>query len=203
MICGNNVTEREMMKLERGLLPLLLGCLTMGACSTEPIPEGEPVGFGEQAPPSQLKCDPQDGWVSQVPSSSMRVAQYELPDADGTGNSAEISVFAGIGGTVEQNISRWVGQFSAPDGSAVEGDISKRTVGTLTVTTVDVSGTYSSSNMGPMAAIAREPMTDTRMIGAVIEAEQGAWFVKLVGPERTVTHWEQGFETFLDSCRME
>src|SRR5437879_7473373 len=62
-----------------------------------------------------------DGWVTEKPSSSMRVAQYKLAKAEGDPEDASLALYyfgATQGGTSQANIDRWIGQMQQPDGSA-------------------------------------------------------------------------------------
>src|SRR5947209_5138071 len=80
------------------------------------------------------------------PASSMRVAEFVVPKAAGDQEDAEAIVFffGGSGGSVEANVDRWIGQMRQPDGSPSNAAARRaaRTINGLTVSTVDVSGTY-------------------------------------------------------------
>jgi hypothetical protein len=39
------------------------------------------------------------------------------------------------------------------------------------------------------------------MLGGVIDTPVGPWFVKLIGPEKTVERWEKSFYEFMKSFR--
>ena len=96
-------------------------------------------------------------------------------------------------------MDRWIGQFTGPGGAPASNAAKTRqkTVDGFRLTMVDVSGTYSSS-MGPMQQ-GGKPKPGFRLLGAIVEAENGPWFIKLTGPERTVAKWELSFESFLNS----
>src|ERR1044072_9534883 len=51
-----------------------------------------------------------DGWISEQPSSTMRVAQYRLPGDAGDANLAVYYFGPGQGGSGEGNPGRWVEQ---------------------------------------------------------------------------------------------
>jgi len=140
-------------------------------------------------------------WIEQTPSSSMRKAQYSLPKVSGDGEDGELAVFyfgLGQGGSVEANIDRWIGQISQPDGSSSKdkAKTSKKQIGGMSVTLVDVSGTYSAGMMS-----SAPPRPGYRMLAAVAETTEGPWFFKLTGPEQTITKWSGSFNEFIGSFK--
>lgn len=141
------------------------------------------------------------GWQNIAPSSSMRVAEFHLSGQRAGTEEGVLAIFH-LGGSVEANIARWYGQMAQPDGgsSAERARRWEKQVGGLPVTLVDLKGTY--SGMGAMGR-ATEPSTDFRMLAAVVEAPQGLFFLKLVGPAATLALWEQSFENFIDSIEKE
>ena len=143
-----------------------------------------------------------EGWTVEKPTSEMRVAQYKLPKAAGDGEDALLVVFyfgPGQGGTTQANIDRWVNQVKQPDGSDSKDQAKTETmtINGLQVTTLDVKGTYS----GGMSQDSAPKDTNSiyRLRGAVIETPKGSYFVKLTGPEKTVGHWDQGFNDYIKS----
>jgi hypothetical protein len=143
------------------------------------------------------------GWKAVPTSSSMRVAQYGLPRAAGDTEDAELVVyyFGGSGGTVEANIDRWVGQMQQPDGrpSSAVAKRQSRTVNGLKVTLVDVPGTYV-AEMTP-GSTQRHNSANFHLRAAVIETTNGPYFIKLIGPAKTVAASEKQFEAFLGSVK--
>jgi hypothetical protein len=144
-----------------------------------------------------------DGWKTVPTSSNMRVAQFALPRAAGDAADAELIVyfFGGSGGTVAANIERWIGQMQQPDGrsSAAVAKQTPRTLNGLAATLVDVSGTYV-AEMTP-GTKERHNSPNFRLRAVVIETPGGPYFVKLVGPAKTVAAHEKTFEQFLASVR--
>jgi hypothetical protein len=132
----------------------------------------------------------------------MRVAQYKLPKADGDGEDASLVLYyfgATQGGSAQANIDRWISQIQQPDGSSSK-DKSKTetlTVNGLKVSTVDVSGTYT-AEMAPGSSD-RHNDAGYRLRAAVIETPKGNYFLKLVGPAKTVGRWEQSFMEYVKS----
>ncbi|HVG19350.1 MAG TPA: hypothetical protein VNI02_09865 [Blastocatellia bacterium] len=144
-----------------------------------------------------------DGWVAEQPAGTMRVAQYKLPRAEGDTTDAALAVFyfgQGQGGSVEANLDRWVGQMQQPDGSSSKSKAKTETtsVNGMPVTLLDVTGTYTESMMG--GAGGQQIQGPARMRAAVIETPRGAYYVKLVGPEKTVSRWDASFMGFIKSA---
>jgi hypothetical protein len=174
--------------------------LFVAACSKQEVPQGEPVEFesSNAGVVGGLSFELPEGWVEEPTSSAMRFAQYRLP-GDSSGD-AEVAVFANIGGSVEQNVDRWLGQFQKADGSPAReaASVQTRKIGGYNVTLVDVSGTYRAGGMGRMAQSAG-PKPKYRMLAAVVEAQEGPWFVKLTGPSDTVEKWQPSFLEYIES----
>ena len=157
------------------------------------------------APGSQgeLRLKAPDGWVSERPSSSMRVSQYQLPAAEGDTEGASLVVYyfgAGQGDSVDANLERWVGQMQGSDGRPAKekAKTETMTVNGMKVTLLDVSGTYAGGDMGGGGTAQSRP--NFRMRAGVIESPKGAYFIKLVGPEKTVSRWDQAFQEFVRSA---
>ena len=143
-----------------------------------------------------------DAWVTEKPTSTMRVAQYKLPKAEGDAEDASLVLYyfgAAQGGTTQANIDRWIGQMQQPDGSASKdkAKTDNLTVNGLKVSTVDVIGTYT-AEMSPGSGD-RHNNADYRLRAAVIETPKGNYFAKLIGPAKTIARWDQAFVDYLKS----
>jgi hypothetical protein len=145
------------------------------------------------------------GWVSEKPGSSMRVAQYRLPKTEGATDESEdaslVLYYFGArqAGSVQANVDRWIDQMQQPDAGSSRDKAKIRTliVKGLKVTTVDVSGTYT-AEMSPGSSM-HYNKPGYRLRAAVVETPNGAYYVKLVGPEKTVSRWDQSFTDYLNS----
>jgi hypothetical protein len=106
-----------------------------------------------------------------------------------------------MGGGVEANITRWVGQMQQPDGSASKDRARRadRTINGLKVTTVDVAGTYV-AELRPGAA-ERHNKPAFRLRAAVVETARGPYYIKMTGPAKTIAAAEADFARFLASLR--
>jgi hypothetical protein len=127
----------------------------------------------------------------------MRLATYTIPPAAGDQEPAECGVYyfgQGQGGSVEANMTRWIGQFQSKE--AAKRD--QRTIHGLKVTTVDVSGAYSGMG-GPMAKAQAPPKPNYRLLGAIVEGPQGSIFFKFTGPAKTIAQSQPAFEKLIAS----
>lgn len=143
-----------------------------------------------------------DGWTTEKPSSSMRLAQYKLPRAEGDKDDGSLVLYyfgSNQGGTAQANIDRWIGQMQQPDGSSSKdkAKTDTMTVNGLKVTTVDVTGTYT-AEMAPGSQSFHND-ENYRLRAAVIETPKGNYFVKLAGPAKTIARWDQAFMDYLKS----
>jgi hypothetical protein len=143
-----------------------------------------------------------DGWKRAPGSSSMRVAEFTLARAAGDTEDAQLIVyyFGGSGGSVDANITRWVAQMRQADGKPVaDAKRVSRTVNGLTVTLVDVAGTYVAETAPGAAERHNKPRF--RLRAGIVDTPNGPYFIKLTGPEKTVTTWDHAYEQFVSSFR--
>jgi hypothetical protein len=139
---------------------------------------------------------------SRVPApSDMRAAQFRVPHAVADAEDGELVLFffgPGQGGSADQNVERWTGQFTQPGGkpSKDAAVVTIRTVNGLKQTSVDVAGTYKPMPMGGASGAEK---TGWRLLGAVVEGPGGPWFWRLTGPAATVGAAKPQFEALLAS----
>ncbi|HEX5444854.1 MAG TPA: hypothetical protein VFW87_13540, partial [Pirellulales bacterium] len=106
------------------------------------------------------------------------------------------------------NIKRWYGQFRQPDGgsTADQAKVEQKTVAGQDVTLVDVSGTYLDKPGGPFAGGKTVEREDYRMLAAIIETTQkgkktGNYFIKLIGPRKTIAENQKAFDAMIESLK--
>lgn len=173
-----------------------------------PLPVGHPPVDKAAEPPAAAPTGPALAggltWeapaplVRRAPKSNMRVAEYGLEGAP----EAELTVFyfgADQGGSVEANMTRWVGQFSQKDGSETKAKRSERKVKDLEVSLVEATGVYSGGMMAPGAGGAKQE--DAMLLGAIAKGPEGAVFFKLVGPRDKLESSRAAFDGLIDSIR--
>lgn len=153
--------------------------------------------------PSRFQTRP--GFVAEAPRSRMRKAQFRLPKAEGAKTDAELVVFffPGGAGSVEQNIARWTSQFKQPDGQPTKDVVATKTetVGSSTITFLDVTGTYDTMDMVTREAV-NEP--NYRMIAAIIVdgSSSDSHFVRALGPAATVERWAEDVRAFVRAAAL-
>jgi len=133
------------------------------------------------------------GWRSGQPASPMRKAELYVAGPEGTGAAGEaiITVFhfgPGQGGTVQQNVDRWFGQFDG-DNDAKGAATAKETIGTIPVTFARARGTFQSGMPGQPTT----PLEGQALLGAILESPNGDVYVKMTGPAPTVEKAEPAF----------
>ena len=126
----------------------------------------------------------------------MRVATYTTPAAEGDSEGVECAVFyfgANQGGTVDQNIERWVGQFETSGVPTRSG----KDVNGMKVSLVQVAGAYLAP-AGPMMQSTGKK-ENFRLLGAIVEGPEGMVFYKFTGPAKSVTEAEGEFNAMVES----
>jgi hypothetical protein len=172
------------------------------ACSRQGSTATNPQTNSSQSASGELKFKAPDGWTTEKPTSSMRVAQYKLPKADGDKEDASLVLYyfgTNAGGSTQANIDRWIGQMQQSDGSDSKSKAKTETmtVNGLKVSTVDVTGIYT-AEMAPGSGTFHND-ADYRLRAAVIETPKGNYFVKLAGPVKTIAHWDKEYNDYLKS----
>jgi len=132
-------------------------------------------------------------WKQSEPTSNLRLAQFEIPAAEGDKESAELAIFSfGGGGGVQANVDRWIGQFYA-DGRKSKITSGKSDRGPYVI--VDVTGTYKKP-IGPPVLGKTEAMEGARMLAVILAVEgKGSYFLKLTGEKATVSAAAEAFRT--------
>lgn len=168
-----------------------------GTHGGSPHGEGAAEGLRFEESAGGIAWHAEEPLVARRPSSSMRAAEYAVRDHAG----AELTVFhfgADQGGSVDDNVARWVDQFEQPDGrpSREVAVIERAEINGIRVTKVDVSGAF--AGMRGMGGDG-PAQPGYRMLGAIAEGPGGMVFFKLTGPADAVGAAESAFESLLAS----
>ena len=132
-------------------------------------------------------------WIWQPPQNRMQAAKYVVPGSSGM-NQARLVVFQGIGGSVEANIDRWVGQFRSPEKGPVEPLLSRLEADGIPITFVELSGEHRRMGAGWYTP-------NQIFLAGIVEAEEGYIHITLRGQQETVAANRDAFITFLRGMR--
>jgi hypothetical protein len=137
-----------------------------------------------------------EGWEFGAPANNMRIAQYAI------GSDVECVLFAGILGTDQQNIDRWVGFFTQPDGSP-SADAAKITDGDhdgFRIKAVSITGTVAGRGMPGQGGPTGDQLRG--LLGACITTPEGVVLhAKMQGPADSVKAAQPAFDAWLKSFR--
>ena len=130
-----------------------------------------------------------EAWETRAPQTSMRIAEFMLPESNEQATLV-IFRFQGGGGTADANVARWISQFRQPNGGP-SGDVAKVTSSTresLTLTQLDVRGSYEAQAMP--GAPPTPALPDARLLALVVEGSGDPYYFKLLGPTPVIDRWE-------------
>ena len=137
------------------------------------------------------------GWATRTPGSTMRLAEYVTPAAEGASPAEVVVYFFGKsqGGSVETNTARWKAQFSNPDGSPVIEAVTRDSTGPFHIAVAEYRGTYA---RGIGAGSSPEQAKPGQMlIAAIVETPKGTIYPQLFGPIASVTAQREAFLRFV------
>jgi hypothetical protein len=150
-----------------------------------------------------VTLSPPSSWTSRPPKHPGPMspkAIYAIPAIEGDSQTGmvRITYFPGMKGKDDMNINRWLGQVTQPDGKAStrkHAKITKKTVGDVKLTIVDVSG-------AARVTMRDKPQPGSRMIAAIIDHPKGPHFVVIAGHSKLIKKWEKEIYKFLESAKV-
>lgn len=162
---------------------LLVGCQQREIRVYTAPRDARPVVAAEQGGATPPQWTAPSHWVSQ-PSTAFRIGSFSIPGSAGAGDLS-IGFLSGPAGGVLANVNRWRGQLQLEptDEVGLKSLIRVLTIGEESVLLV----TLTSADL------------QTRILAAIWEKPEGAWFFKLTGPVPTVVQEEPVFTQFLES----
>jgi hypothetical protein len=128
-------------------------------------------------------------WVKEK-AGRLRTAQFKLPKVGDDKEDAEIVVFA-FGGGAKANIARWKGQFKG----GTEGKVTEMKIAGSEAHRLEIDGTFTGTALRPGAKV--EPKKGYRGVFYYLVGSDNHYQVRLVGPTKTVKHYEKGFDEFM------
>ncbi len=140
-------------------------------------------------------------WKSSPPTSPMRRAEIKVDPVEPDKTAAELVVFAfpGGAGTVEANIKRWQNQFKDASGNPPE--VTSKTVEGKNVkaTRVETAGHYYPTRFPGQPPQSDQP--NFRLLGAIVQSGDTGYFLKMVGPDKTMIAARPDFDQLIASIR--
>jgi hypothetical protein len=153
-----------------------------------------------------LKSTAPASWKKDEPTpiqKQFRKYQFRIAKEAGDPEDAEVVVFffnTGGGGGKQANIDRWKGLFKAPAGEKAKVEDIK--VGDVPVTVFEINGTYLFKVGGPMNPNAKVvEKQDFHMVTTIFDSKNGPYFIRLLGPEKTVEKHKKEFEDWVKNLK--
>ncbi len=175
----------------RGLALVIAALLSAGA--DEPKQTIDARGLTFEAPKS---------WKSSPPASQMRRAQLKADPIEGDDYPAELIVFAfpGGAGTVEDNLERWQKQFRDEQGNPPKIETKTVKGRNVDVVRAETHGEYHPAQFPGRPA---EPVRkDARLLGAIVTGGDVSYYIRMVGPDRTMKKLTPDFDELLKSIKL-
>ncbi len=150
-----------------------------------------------------LKFEAPKSWKSKPPTSQMRRAELKVDPIEGDDYPAEMVVYAfpGGAGSVEANLKRWQGLFKDKDGNPPAIDSKKVKGKNVEVTRAETHGDYHPAQFPGRPVDPQRP--NARLLGAIIPGEAATYYIRMVGPEKTMTKLRPSFDELLSSIHVE
>ncbi len=139
------------------------------------------------------------GWVARTPSSTMRLAEFVT---GATGPAADVVAYffgPAQGGSVDDNLTRWKGQFSNPDGSELVPRVTRETSGPFPLTIAEYRGTYA-RGIGAGSS-ADKALLDHALIAVITETPKGTLFFQMYGPAAVIASQRERYLAFVRGLR--
>ncbi|MFN5708982.1 MAG: hypothetical protein ACK48X_13095 [Planctomycetota bacterium] len=135
-------------------------------------------------------------WKKVQPKITMIEAEFAIPKLEADEANGRVTMMAS-GGSIEQNIERWYGQFELGKEPAepVVKEFNK-----VKVHLVDLQGTYLDTMGNPAGPKSKKE--NYRMLAAIIETPEGNYYVKCYGPAATMEKNVAAFNQMIESVRV-
>jgi hypothetical protein len=150
-----------------------------------------------------ITFDAPKSWKSSPPSGQMRRAQLKVEPIEGDDYDAELIVFAipGGGGTVDANLTRWQKLFKDEDGNPPKIESKKVQAKNVEVTRAETSGHYYPASFPGTPKQPDRP--GARLLGVIIIGEKTGYFVRMVGPDKTMKKLTKDFDEMVKSIKVD
>jgi hypothetical protein len=135
-----------------------------------------------------------DSWMGIRPSSSLRLMEFRLGLVT---DDATLAIFKNIGGSIDDNLERWSGQFGYLLSDS-EVNIRTENINGMQVSIISIIGTYTNRMAFSKPT---QPKPNYRLLGAIVDTRDGLYYFKLTGPNTVITGKIEEFTRFIKSLR--
>lgn len=171
--------------------------------------------LAEKAEPQSVRLGYVQGvlpgeWSAQPAGGQFRLLQFAVPKAEGDPAAPLFLVFhfgKGGGGGVEENMRRWIGMMRLPE-DVDPVKVAKREKierPGVRISTLDLPGAYLERPFPASDKFTERP--NYRMLAAIVETTRedgdGPYFVRMVGPKKSVDAAKKGWDAFIASLKAE
>ncbi len=165
--------------------------------STFFIIDGTPVAFGK------LSATAPATWKAEKPANRLRSHQFKLPSPEKDFADAELIILPESNPNPDKVFPAWKKSFDPPDGKTIDevSKTDKRTVGKVTIHTLDVSGTwnYRERPQDPRSKLEVKP--EYRAIWMIVVIGDDAWHVRFSGPQKVVEKHRADVQSWIQSLK--
>ena len=135
-----------------------------------------------------------DSWMGIRPSSSLRLMEFRLGLLT---DDATLAIFKNIGGSIDDNLERWSGQFGYLLSDS-EVNIRAENINGMQVSIISIIGTYTNRMAFSKPT---QPKPNYRLLGAIVDTRDGLYYFKLTGPNTVITGKIEEFTRLIKSLR--
>jgi gluconolactonase len=144
----------------------------------------------------RVKLEPPASWKSVPPKSRIVEYEFQAPGVDGA-DPARVT-FMASGGSLKDNIDRWIGQFNA----GAKTNQEKMEVAGREVHIVEISGTYKETMGGPFSGGKVVEQPNYSMLGGIVVDPEGPkFFAKMIGASATIEAQKESFKKMLKELK--
>jgi hypothetical protein len=139
-------------------------------------------------------------WKSVPVSNAMQKEKLKIEPVKGDDDGAELIITAlpGAAGGVEMNVARWEKTFKDKDGNQAKAEVKKVKGQNVEVSRVEIAGHYTPANFGGP----KQPdKPNARLLGAIVITDSNGYFLRLIGPEKTVNAAKADFDKMIASMK--
>jgi hypothetical protein len=139
-------------------------------------------------------------WKEVTPKTELRLMEYQLSRQGGDRDHVVVYFGQPVGGSLEDNVQRWVDQVDPPVGKRREDitRIERFKVGDIDAVLVDMTGTYK-ERLGPH--MPAQNRSNYRVISVLLPTGGLNYSIRLLGPDRSVTHHQPAFVKWLKDVK--